>query len=167
MGLNYFHERVNCKRGYRTREQGVVLIVALVFLVSLTAVASTLMLNSTSDIKMSGAAEVKLVATQEAISAVDETVSDQITAGTNLFTRQTFPIPVTTVGSVNVTSVNITNRNFNNSLPHCTHERLASSVDDIRCNILSVDVQNNYGKRDASVVNISSGITQQVLNVGN
>lgn len=148
-------------------QQGVVLIVALVFLVSLTAVASALMLNSTTDIKIAGASEVKLIATQEAVSAIDESVADQVTSGDNLFTRQKFPQEVMTVSSVTVDSVNITNRNFNNSLPDCPHSKLASSTNVIKCNVLTLAVQNKYGKKNASSVDVNAGIAQQILNVGN
>ena len=72
-------------------QQGVVLIVALVFLVSLTAAASIMMLNSTTDMKISGASQEKLIATQEAISAVDEAIADQIRSNNNLFTESTYP----------------------------------------------------------------------------
>ena len=157
----------------KVRNQGgVVLIVALVFLVSLTAVASVLMLNSTTDIKMSGASEEKLIATQEAIGAIDESIADQITSGTNLFTRQKFPIDVATVSSVSVDTIEITNRNFDNSLPDCPHSRLASSTGVIKCNVLTLEVENRFGKKDSngkgtSDVNLDSGIAQQILNVGN
>ena len=43
-------------------QQGVVLIVSLVFLVALTAVAAALMQNTTTDMKMAGASEEKVSA---------------------------------------------------------------------------------------------------------
>ncbi|REL26005.1 hypothetical protein DXX93_05100 [Thalassotalea euphylliae] len=149
------------------QQAGVVLIVALVFLISLTAVASALMLNSTADIKMSGASQEKLIANQEAISATDEVIANQITSGTNLFTRQSFPIPlpVSSVKSVTVDSLQITNRNFNNSLPDCPHSKLASSTEIVKCNLLNIEVDNRFGKGNTSNVSINSGIAQQILDV--
>jgi hypothetical protein len=64
------------------KQRGVVLIVSLVFLIALTAVASALMLNTTSDLKMSGASEEKVVANQEVVSAIDELIFAQVNAPT-------------------------------------------------------------------------------------
>lgn len=150
------------------KQHGVVLIVALVFLISLTGVASVLMLNTTSDVKMSGASEIRLIATQEAISAVDETIADQITGGNNLFAGRVFPQPVNSVSSVSVNDIQITNRASSNLVtPDCPHSRLPSSTRVIKCNILNVAVNNRYGNNDSSNVNVNSSIGQQVLEVGN
>ena len=149
--------------GMIKKQRGVVLIISLVFLVSLTSVATALMLNTTTDIKMSGASEEKLIATQEAISAVDETVSDQITSGVNLFTEKNFPINVNSVGSVQVDSAVITTRNPDSRLVPCSHSRLASSIDQIQCNLLILTVDNSYGRKATSNVNVEAGITQQIF----
>ena len=79
-----------------SRQQGVVLIVSLVFLVALTALAGVLMQNTTSDMKMSGASEDKVVATQEAISASDEVMFRQINGGlgNNAFALPLVKFPV-------------------------------------------------------------------------
>ncbi|MFD2168098.1 hypothetical protein ACFSJY_17720 [Thalassotalea euphylliae] len=149
------------------KQQGVVLVVALVFLISLTAVASALMLNSTTDLKIAGASEQKLIAVQEAISATDEAIADQVTSDTNLFTRQTFPFDITTINSVTVDTVRVTSRNFDTALPDCPHSKLASSTKVVKCNVLNLGVTNNYGRKDTSSVVINAGISQQILNVGN
>jgi len=149
----------------KSKQRGVVLVIALVFLISLTAVASALMLNTSTDVKMSGASQEKLTATQEAISAVDETISDQITAGNNLFAERTFPQVVDSVDSVDVTDITITNDNA--VVVDCPHTALASSNELLKCNVLTVIVNNNYGKSDTSNVNVEAGVAQQLLNVGN
>ena len=51
-----------------------ILVVALVFLIALTGVASALMLNTTSDMKMSGASQEKVLAMQEAVGTVDQSI---------------------------------------------------------------------------------------------
>lgn len=149
------------------KQSGVVLIVSLVFLVSLTAVVSVIMLNTTADTKMSGAGEQKLIATQEAISAVDETISDQITSGTNNFQGKQFPFEVTTVTSVEVDEINIINRTPTNSTVNCPHTRLASGTEMIECNLLDIVVDKNYGKHSTSNIGVNAGISQEILNVGN
>lgn len=147
------------------QQQGVVLVVALVFLISLTAVASALMLNSTTDIKMAGASQEKVEAVQEAVSALDETIADQIVGGTNLFAGTEFPQPVDTVGSVSVDEVIITNNNLTSKPVGCPHTALASSSDKIGCNVLTITVNNSYGRKNTSNINAQAGIAQQVLDL--
>lgn len=151
----------------QVKQQGVVLIVALVFLISLTAVASVMMLNSTTDMKISGASEEKLIATQEAISAVDEAIADQVRSNDNLFAKFTYPQEVTSVTTVSVNNVNILNRNVNQIVVDCPHSELASSNELLKCNVLTVVVNNRYGKNNTSNVNVEAGIAQQLLDVGN
>jgi hypothetical protein len=149
------------------KQQGFVLIVSLVFLIALTGVASALMLNTTSDMKMSGASQEKVIATQEALSSIDEVILIQITSGTNLFSSSVFPEEGI---SVNVTRDNInaeiTNRNVSGLVGECPHSGTASSVDMFDCNILKISVTKLYGNNDTSSVVVSAGIAQQLLNVG-
>ncbi len=60
------------------RQQGVVLLVSLIFLIGLTAVASALMQVTTSDMKMSGATEDKTTAVQETLGATDEVIFNEV-----------------------------------------------------------------------------------------
>lgn len=144
------------------QQQGVVLVVALVFLISLTAVASALMLNSTTDIKMAGASQEKVEALQEAISALDETIADQLVGGTNLFSGTQFPQVVDTITSVNVTNATITNNNVTNVPVPCPHKKYASG-NNISCNVLTITVNNSYGRKNTSNINAQAGIAQEVI----
>lgn len=153
-------------------QSGVVLVVALVFLISLTAVAAALMQNTTSDIKMSGASEDKMVATQAAVSAVDEVIYNQVAPGkTNVFARtisvNNFPnndqselLPSTK--SYATASVDITNNEYKLEAD-CPHTRSASSVQIFTCNVLKVQVNRNYGRGNTSNVEVNSGVAQQLL----
>jgi len=152
------------------KQSGVVLIVALIFLVALTAVAAALMQNSTIDMKMSGATEQKAVALEEVISAVDEVIFNQVNAQNNRFTRpvtgDNFPItnelllPDTLTQSI--ATVDVPNNRFNLD-KDCPHMKLASSNGVFSCNLLRIRVVRNYGKNGASNVATVSGIAQQLL----
>lgn len=150
----------------KTKQRGVVLIVALIFLVALTAVAAALMQNSTTDMKMSGASEQKVVAVQDAMSAVDEVI---VTQRGNGFTRpvfgDNFPInnalPATPNTSASADVV-VANNNFLLEAD-CPHSKLASSTGVFTCNVLRVRVSRNYGRKGNSNIQVSSGITQQLL----
>jgi len=151
-------------------QQGVVLIVSLVFLIALTAVAAALMQNTTTDMKMSGASQEKVVATQEAVSAIDEVIHNEVTqvSGTNGFASEIAKFPLTpTVSRVINTSAEITLANPYNIEADCPHSRTASSVQVFKCNVLKVQVTRLYGRTNKSTVEVNSGVSQQLLNVGN
>jgi hypothetical protein len=152
----------------------VVLIVSLVFLIALTAVAAALMQNTTSDMKMSGASEEKVVADQEAISASDEVVNAQVEAETNkfaspivLFEDETFrnvtdTLIVTNTDSDTTAEIDIANNELGLE-PDCPHSRSASSAQVFTCNVLRVQVVRKYGRTNTNEVEVESGISQQLL----
>lgn len=154
------------------QEKGAVLVVALVFLVSLTAVVAALMQNTTTDMKMSGASEEKVVATQEAVSAIDEVIFNQVAPGkTNEFAKpliatnfpnsnQTLLLPGTKTGAT--ASVDIANNDLKLEAD-CPHSRSASSVQVFSCNVLKVQVNRIYGRNDVNSISVSSGVAQQLL----
>ncbi|PKG86516.1 hypothetical protein CXF85_01675 [Colwellia sp. 75C3] len=163
---------VNMKNSPNIANQnGVVLVVSLVFLVALTAVAAALMQNSTTDMKMSGASEEKVVALQEVVSAIDEVIFNQVAPGkTNRFAKpisgDNFPIASADLLSGTTTSstatVNVANNQFNIDIA-CPHLKLASSTEVFSCNILRVNTNRTYGRTGNSNISADSGIAQQLL----
>ena len=154
-------------------QKGVVLVVSLVFLVALTAVAAALMQNSTTDMKMSGASEEKVVALQEAVSAIDEVIFNQVGPGkTNIFSHpvtggKNFPVydqalllPNTATHAT--ASIAVVNNDFNLDIA-CPHLKLASSTEVFSCNILTINAIRNYGRTGQSNIDVNSGIAQQLL----
>ncbi|TWX66551.1 PilX N-terminal domain-containing pilus assembly protein [Colwellia sp. C1TZA3] len=157
-------------------QKGVVLIVALVFLIALTAVAGALMQNSTSDMKMSGASEEKVVATQEAISASDEVIFRQVNAnsGNNKFASAivrfqdesfrnvTGSLNITNTSSDTTAKVNVANNDLELEAD-CPHSKSASSVQIFTCNVLRVQVVRKYGRKNTNEVEVNTGVVQQLL----
>ena len=150
----------------KASQHGVVLVVALVFLVALTGVAAALMQNSTTDMKMSGASEERVIAIQDAMSAVDEVI---ITHRRNGFVRpilgDNFPINDALPATPNTeatASVEVANNNFLLEA-NCPHAKLASSTEVFTCNVLRVRVNRDYGRKGNSNIQVSSGIAQQLL----
>jgi Tfp pilus assembly protein PilX len=168
---NILAKRSLCKVSLYKKQHGVVLVVALVFLVALTGVAAALMQNTTSDMKMTGASNEKVIATQAAISAVDEVINNQLniqpnnlfTQGLNLFAGYNSAqlLPVATVTGASASTVVINNPTFE-EYP-CPRSRVASSVGIIECNIVQLQVQRPYGRNDTSTIVINSNIAQQLL----
>lgn len=169
--INNLQNQYQSSFGYN-RQQGVVLIVALVFLIALTAVAAALMQNSTTDMKMSGASEEKVIALQEVISASDEAVFRQVNGGTgnNAFTLPLVRFPQVVTGTLTKTNTGSdTTANIdvaNNALelePDCPHSRSASSAQVFTCNVLRVQVVRKYGRTNTNEVEVNTGIAQQLL----
>lgn len=163
---------IKLTKSRKTQQQGVVLIVSLVFLIALTAVVAALLQNTTADVKMAGASEDKMLATQAAVSAIDEVIFNQITPGNdNVFAKKitddNFPndnqadlLPGTKSGAT--ASVDVTN-NLYKLEADCPHSRSASSVQIFACNVLQVQVNRNYGRENNAAIVANSGIAQQLL----
>ncbi|WP_057830691.1 pilus assembly PilX family protein [Colwellia sp. TT2012] len=153
------------------KQQGVVLIVALVFLVALTGVAAALMQNTTSDMKMAGASNEKVVAMQAAISAVDEVIDNQLNQqAVNLFARglDAFAgynngqlLPAATATGATANTVLINNLTFDEY--SCPRSSVASSVGIIECNYLQLQIQRPYGRNNTSIIVVNANIVQQLL----
>lgn len=151
------------------KQNGVVLVVALVFLIALTAVAGALMQNTTTDMKMSGASEEKVVAVQQAVSSTDEVIYKQVNqiGGENGFAIEIGAYPRhETVTDTKVNKAVITVANQNNLEADCPHMKSASSIQVFTCNVLKVEVNRTYGRSDNQNITVNSGISQQLLNVG-
>ena len=154
------------------KQRGIILVIALIFLVALTALAAALMQNSTTDMKMSGASEMKEEATQAALSAVDEIIFNQVAPGKdNLFARPlvgNFPLndqadllPDTTTEATGTVSVSVNSPLL--LVPDCPPSKLASSTGVFSCNVLIIEVSRSYGRHNNSQLNVQSGIAQQLL----
>lgn len=152
-----------------TSQQGVVLIVSLVFLVALTSVAAALMQNTSTDMKMSGASQDRFVAYQETVSEMDKIIYNQVrkVGGTNQFTSPItlFPISPTVIKPA-VTTAQIQSANPLKLIADCPHTRAGSSVQVFKCNVLNVTVTRKYGRTNNSTIQIDSGIAQQLINGG-
>lgn len=150
------------------KQRGVVLVVALVFLIALTAVAGALMQNTTTDIKMSGASEEKVTAVQEAVSSTDELIYNQITKsdGDNNFTLEVNAYPITPAVTAANTTTEISVANPNNLTASCPHQKSASSIQVFTCNVLQIQVNRQYGRSNNQTITVNSGVSQQLLNAG-
>lgn len=143
-------------------QQGVVLVISLVFLIALTAVASVLMQNTTADIKMSGANQERMIAVQEAISATDELVFRQVKKidGKNNFSQSAGAYSQEVIFDDTNTTAEINFLNSDGLDTGCNHMRLASSVGEFGCNVLRVQVVKRYGRSSNQRVTVNARVSQ-------
>lgn len=144
------------------KQRGVVLIVSLVFLIALTSVATVLMINTTSDIRMSGASEEKTTAIQEAVSAVDQVIYKQVNqiGGQNGFSIDINAYPITESVTASDTTAKIEVANPNALEVQCPAIKNGSSMDEFSCNALIIRVTKKYGRKKKQEINVNTGIAQ-------
>lgn len=164
---------LDSRYGKATKQKGIVLVVSLVFLVALTAVAAALMQNTTTDMKMAGASNEKVIATEEAISAIDEIINYQLSVrAINVFTQDlnnvaTYSsadlLPVATKTGASASSRVIANP-FLDTLK-CPRARPGEANSDgtIDCNYLQLQIQRPYGRNKTSNVLVDADIAQQLI----
>jgi hypothetical protein len=149
------------------KQKGVVLIVSLVFLIALTAVSAALMQNTSTDMKMSGASQEKLIASQEILSEMDEIIYNQVRSigGGNSFNSALPIFPVApTVNQPDITTSTITLIDpLIPTPPPCPRALSGSSVQVFDCNMLNVQVRRQYGRTNNSVIEANAGIAQQLI----
>tara|TARA_B110000881_G_scaffold187434_1_gene176772 strand:+ start:131 stop:637 length:507 start_codon:yes stop_codon:yes gene_type:complete len=154
------------------KQQGVVLIVALIFLVALSSLAATLMQNTTTDIKMSAASEAKVVAQQKALSVVERIIYYQRKVGKiNIFsqplTSEFFPNikqeQLLAITDKNVTAQVDIAQGMSTLTVDCPHQYLASSVQLINCQVLTLKINQQYGRNHKNTIEVNAGIIQQLL----
>jgi hypothetical protein len=125
--------------------------------------------------KMSGASEEKVIAVQQAVSAVDEIIFNQVSPGkTNEFAaaivtfkdgEKDLTAEMPTLWDSNKfdpPELDVTNNEFMLEAG-CPHSKVASSTQVFSCNVLKVQVNRKYGRDKTSVVNVNSGVAQQLL----
>lgn len=149
-----------------TQQNGVVLIVSLVFLIALTTIASSLMLNTTIDIKISGVNQEKLIINQEAISVINEVIAQQVEAvnDENHFTHDETTYPYSVMLNRLNTQANIVLASNKSHNVNCSHSELPSSIDVVRCHHFIIEVSKSYGRNNHQRIMVKAGISQQVLN---
>ena len=146
-----------------TKQSGVVLIVALVFLVALTAVAAALMQNTTTDIKMAGASQEKSIVTLETLSEMDRIIFNEIRQinGTDQLGTVIAPIalivtqPLITTAQLALDNVLIPDQ-------QCPRNKLASSNNIIRCRRSNIDLNRTYGRNNNHNLRIISGFAKEI-----
>ena len=160
----------------KKQQNGVVLLVSLVFLIALTALAAALMQITTTDMKMSGATEDKTSAVQETLGATDEVIFNEVTQtdNNNLFTERLerfgtkdAPTPIEVPVTADDTKAFVSVANPNHLESDCPHSRSGSSVQVFKCNVFNVQVSRDYGRKKHQEVVVQSGVAQQLLNIGN
>lgn len=151
------------------KQQGVVLIVALIMVVAVTGIAVTLMSSSSIDIKITNAAQEREVADNLLIGTVQQVIADEASKGGNsrfLYSRVRVPEVGIDLGDIGDTSNTMTN--LNNGALDLPCPRRFNFTAGVSCNMVQVDTTITYGSKSKHTLTIVSGVAQEMasLNTG-
>ncbi len=148
------------------RQQGFVLVTAMVLLIAITGVALSLMSTSSMDIKMTVFSQEREQATLMARGQTEQAVKAEVereTDGQNYFTIAD-DTEVTLTSTDTDTAITVVSELPPQALSSAGHtlcfDRLASSR--FKCNKVRMTSATSYGKGKQNQVRVITGITQQV-----
>ena len=154
------------------KQQGVVLITALIMVIAVTGIAVTLMSSSSIDIKITNAAQEREVAENELIGEVQRMISDEANKGAN---NQFFlsPDEVTSIAAADKEGMVIATHddmqskmiNLNNGALDLECPRRFNFTAGISCNMLQVATTIEYGSKSKHELTIVTGIAQEMASI--
>ncbi|MCK8134042.1 MULTISPECIES: pilus assembly PilX family protein [Pseudoalteromonas] len=165
-----------------TKQQGVVLITALIMVIAVTGIAVTLMSSSTIDIKITNAAQEREVAENQLIGEVLRVIASEAKkgAGSNFFLtrdetktdtgkfdsdgkkKYKFEKDITEAGN-DMKSI-MTNMNHGSLELNCP--RSYSYTAGVSCNMVQVSTTIEYGSKSKHQLTIVTGIAQEMASTG-
>ena len=151
------------------KQQGVVLIVALIMVVAVTGIAVTLMSSSSIDIKITNAAQERETAENELIGTVQQVIANEAAAGGNsAFLMKAAEIPDGGFAMGEVGGATNTMTNLNNGVLDLPCPRKFNFTAGISCNMVQVDTTITYGSKSKHTLTITTGVAQEMasLNTG-
>ena len=156
----------------KNKQQGVVLITALIMVIAVTGIAVTLMSSSSIDIKITNTAQEREVAENELIGEVQRMIADEASNGA---TNQFFLTPeeVTTMASGNEKGMVIAEHNdmqsrminLNKGVLDLECPRRFSFTAGISCNMVQVSTTIEYGSKSKHQLTIVTGVAQEMASL--
>jgi len=158
--------------GFSKKQDGVVLITALIMVIAVTGIAVTLMSSSTIDIKITNAAQEREVAENELIGEVQRIISQEANSGANSKFFYS-PDEVTHNSGTKNKGMEIANHddmtssmiNLNNGVLDLECPRRFSFTAGISCNMVQVSTTIEYGSKSKHEITIVTGIAQEMASL--
>jgi len=152
------------------QNQGFVLVTALLMLLAVTGIAVSLMGSSSIDLKITQTAQEREQSETQVKGDADKALISEMnkTADLNRFLylsgqfgdQESLDITPTNVNS----TVTLFNMNKGPVIVDCPPKFAATSG--IKCNMLRVNTELNYGKNDKHLVAVRNGIVQELAVIG-
>ncbi len=150
----------------KNKQQGVVLITALIMVIAVTGIAVTLMSSSSIDIKITNAAQEREVAENQLIGEVQRIIADEARKGA---ANQFFLTPeeVTDTGIVMAERDDMKSNmiNLNNGVLDLECPRRFNFTAGISCNMVQVSTTMEYGSKSKHQLTIVTGVAQEMASI--
>ncbi|MBT2150398.1 pilus assembly protein PilX [Pseudoalteromonas sp. SCSIO 43095] len=150
----------------KNKQQGVVLITALIMVIAVTGIAVTLMSSSSIDIKITNAAQEREVAENQLIGEVQRIIADEVSKGAG---NQFFLTPeeVSDKGIVMAERDDMQSRmiNLNKGVLDLECPRRFSFTAGISCNMVQVSTTIEYGSKSKHQLTIVTGVAQEMASL--
>ncbi|MCF2899812.1 pilus assembly PilX N-terminal domain-containing protein [Pseudoalteromonas sp. SYSU M81236] len=151
------------------KQQGIVLILALIMVVAVTGIAVTLMNSSSIDAKITAAVQEREVAENEVMGTVLKVIANQAAAGRNsAFFKKPEQIPeggfdLGAIGDSTNKMINLNNGELDLPCP-----RKYNFTSGVSCNMVEVNTTITYGKKSIHTLTVKTGVAQEMasLNTG-
>lgn len=153
------------------KQQGVVLITALIMVIAVTGIAVTLMSSSSIDIKITNAAQEREVAENELIGEVQRMISNEANKGANnqffLSPSEVISIAADEEGMVIATHDDMQSKmiNLNKGALDLECPRRFNFTAGISCNMVQVATTIEYGSKSKHTLTIVTGIAQEMASI--
>lgn len=163
-----------------SKQQGVVLITALIMVIAVTGIAVTLMSSSTIDIKITNAAQEREVAENELVGEVQKVIAIEAKKGKNsnffLTKSETVTLGKDENGnelekkekdiSLSGSDMKSILNNLNNGQLELNCPRTYSYTAGVSCNMVQVSTTIEYGSKSKHSLTIVTGIAQEMASIG-
>ena len=160
----------------QNRQQGVVLITALIMVIAVTAIAVTLMSSSTIDIKITNAAQEREVAENELVGEVQKVIATEAAKGAAssfFLTPNETKTDDTSVITIKEKDISLSGsdmksilNNLNNGQLELNCPRTYSYTAGVSCNMVQVSTTIEYGSKSKHSLTIVTGIAQEMASIG-
>ncbi|WP_193988576.1 pilus assembly protein PilX [Lelliottia steviae] len=148
------------------KQQGVVLIVALIMVVAVTGIAVTLMSSSSIDIKITNAAQERDAAENKLIGIVQEVIAKEaLEDGKSAFLLKPAKIPAEGFKMNKVDNETSTLKNMNKGPSALLCPRKFDPTPGIVCNMVQIDSSLTYGSKSKHTLTVVTGVAQEMANV--
>ncbi|MBB1415813.1 MULTISPECIES: pilus assembly PilX family protein [Pseudoalteromonas] len=154
---------------FASKQQGVVLIIALIMVVAVTGIAVTLMSSSSVDMKITNAAFEREEAENALMGDVQQVIATEATqGGTSHFLYTQAQIPGGTIELPKIDDTTNIMSNLNNGVLDLPCPRKFNFTAGISCNMVQVNSTITYGSKSKHTITVTSGIAQEMasLNTG-
>ena len=151
------------------KQQGIVLVVALIMVVAVTGIAVTLMSSSSVDIKITNAAFEREEAENLLMGNVQQLIAGEANkGGTSHFLYTRAQIPNGTLELPQIDDTTSTMSNLNNGALDLPCPRKFNFTAGISCKMVQVNSTITFGSKSRHTITVTSGIAQEMasLNTG-